>query len=309
MGTIHLPNRFSDNFGDPIQHLFKILADINQMAADEEIILNYNNAKFTHPFFSLALPLIQKEYSRQGRAIKLQHVFKDRFTFDYMGYLNFPEGIDPMDLSNLDFASYLSRYKHKTYLPIISFPVGESQKISEVRDQFLSAVNQLLVGICCVSYPMNTALMYLIDEAVNNVLHHSNDLNGYLLAQYYPSKGYVDIVIADIGRTLLESYKNSDKYTNSVNTHAEAMEAALEGKSTKSNNIDRGFGISTSKQMLTIGLNGKYFLWSGNVFNIHTSEINNVVKLPETISWQGVYLCLRIPVVPKPGFNPFDFYE
>lgn len=56
MGIIHLPNRFSDNFGDPIQHIFKILADINQMAADEEIILNYNNAKFTHPFFLWLYP-------------------------------------------------------------------------------------------------------------------------------------------------------------------------------------------------------------------------------------------------------------
>lgn len=87
------------------------------------------------------------------------------------------------------------------------------------------------------------------------------------------------------------------------------MEAALAGKSTKSNNIDRGFGISTSKKMLTEGLNGKYFMMSGNVLNIHTSEINNVVELPETILWQGVYVCLRIPVVPKAGFNPSDYYE
>lgn len=49
---------------------------------------------------------------------------------------------------------------------------------------------------------MATALMYLIDEAVNNVLHHAHDDKGYLLAQFYQSKGYIDIVIADIGRIL-----------------------------------------------------------------------------------------------------------
>lgn len=59
--------------------------------------------------------------------------------------------------------------------------------------------------------------------------------------------------------------------------------------------------------MLTKGLNGKYFLWSGSVTNINTSEKNEVVDLSETINWQGVYLCLRIPVVSKPGFNPYDY--
>ena len=116
-------------------------------------------------------------------------------------------------------------------------------------------------------------------------------------------------MIADIGKTLLESYQTSEKHRGDVLTENQAMEAALAGKSTKSTNVDRGFGISTSKEMLTSGLNGKYFLWSGNVFNIHTSEINNVVNIPNEIRWQGVYLCLRIPVIPKPGFNLYDFVE
>jgi hypothetical protein len=156
---------------------------------------------------------------------------------------------------------------------------------------------------------MVTALMYLIDEAVNNVLHHSNDDKGYLLAQYYPSKGYVELVIADIGRTILETYLDFDRYKDEVINHELAMEAAIAGKSTKSTNVDRGFGISTSKKLLTEGLNGKYFIYSGNVFNIHTSEINTITTLPGEIFWQGVYVCLRIPTIPPPGFNPVDYYE
>lgn len=97
------------------------------------------------------------------------------------------------------------------------------------------------------------------------------------------------------------------RYNKVVLSHNDAMKAALEGKSTKSETIDRGFGISTSKDMLISGLNGKYFLWSGNVLNIHNAEINDIVNLPQSINWQGVYLCLRIPVVPKQGFNPYDY--
>ena len=307
MAIIPLPKRFSDNFGDPIQKIFKTLENISTIAVGEEIILDYSSAKFTHPFFSMSLPLIMEQFNRKGRKIELLSDFTNPFTRDYMSYLNFPAGFDANAYVNEGFREFLNSYSTKRYIPIINFPVGDSTAVTQIRDQFLSAINQLLVGICGVKAHMTTALMYLIDEAVNNVLHHSFDDRGYLLAQYFPTKGYADIVIADIGRTILESYENSEKYQGKIETDREAMEAALAGKSTKSNNVDRGFGISTSKEMLTKGLNGKYFLWSGNVCNIHNSEINNIINLPQTVYWQGAFLCLRIPVVPLPEFDPYKY--
>jgi hypothetical protein len=155
---------------------------------------------------------------------------------------------------------------------------------------------------------MRTAIMYLIDEAINNIIHHSNDDRGYILAQVYHGNGYMEIGITDIGRTLLQSYESSGRH-EAVTSHLLALTAALGGKSTKSNNVDRGFGISTSKKMLTEGLNGKYFIYSGNVFNIHTSERNDIIELPLSSFWQGVYLAMRIPLVAKPGFNLAEYYE
>ena len=61
--------------------------------------------------------------------------------------------------------------------------------------------------------------------------------------------------------------------------------------------------------MLTEGLNGKYFLFSANVFNINTALQNDVVLLPEHIFWHGVYLAMRIPLIAKEGFNPSVYYE
>lgn len=306
MPVLYLPNSFSDNFGDPIQKVFNLVNDINSISADELIILNYDNARFTHPFFSMAIPLIIKQNERIGRVVELQHNFSRQVIKEYMKHINFPKGIDPGILPQGRFPEYLATFRTKTYLPIINFPTGDGYEITQVRDHFLSAINQLLMEICGLKAHMTTALMYLIDEAVNNVLHHAHDDKGYLLAQFYQSKGYIDIVIADIGRTLLESYQSLERY-KMILSNKDAMEAALAGKSTKSGNVDRGFGISTSKDMLTKGLNGKYFLWSGNVINIHTSERNEVVDLSETINWQGVYLCLRIPIVSKQGFNPYDY--
>lgn len=309
MLEIHLPSRFSDNFGDPLNAIFNLLHSIESSEA-KEIVLNYKEARFTHPFFSLAIPLIMAQSSHhQKKEFRLNTDFKLPAIVNYMNHICFPNGLNPQKINEHDYVSYLKKYENKTYIPIISFPVGQGQITTDVRDHFLSAVNKLLMNICKIRGAVMTALMYLIDEAINNVLHHSYDDFGYLHAQYYPSKGYLDLTIADIGRTILESYHNSVRYKDLINNHEAAMRAALDGKSTKSNQVDRGYGISTSKEMLTKGLNGKYFLFSGDVFNIHTSEINDIVKLDETMFWQGALLCLRIPVVAKLNFEPSDFYE
>lgn len=112
---------------------------------------------------------------------------------------------------------------------MIYFPTGTEDHVKKIRNDFLSAVNRLLVYICGLKSEMVTALMYLVDEAVNNVLDHVKDDKGYLFAQHYKSKGYVDLVIADIGQTILNTYANFEKYKDEVTNHELAMEAALAG--------------------------------------------------------------------------------
>ena len=308
MKIIELPERISDNFGDPIQKIFNLISELSSCHLEEEVVLNYNSAKFTHPFYSVSIPLLVKMYSRKGYKIRLQDNFTNLSVRNYMSTVKFPTGLEP-SIFNKNITDVLNQYQNKTYIPIITFPTGAEEDIVDIRDNFLSAINTLLVHICGIKSQMVTALMYLIDEAVNNVLHHSKDECGYLFAQYYKSKGYVDLVVADIGQTILETYANFDKYKEEITDHGLAMEAALAGKSTKSLDVDRGFGISTSKELLTKGLNGTYFIYSGNVFNIHNSEINTITKLSEPIFWQGVYVCFRIPVVSPFGFNPSNYYE
>ncbi|UKJ06242.1 hypothetical protein [Solitalea lacus] len=307
--TITLPERFSDNFGEPIQHIFNLLIQLNSAVFQRNFTLDYGNAKFTHPFYSLALPLIKKKFERKGYNIQISSVFEKANVSDYMSRIGFPLGVDPENIPQQQLGDYLMQFQDKSYLPIINFPTGSSTQVAEIRDKFLSALNNLIAKQCGLSGSIKTAVMYLIDEAVNNILHHANDDKGYLLAQFYRSKGYIDIAIGDIGRTLLESYQNFDKYKNEVTSHLLAMEAALAGKSTKSNNVDRGYGISTSKKMLVDGINGKYFLFSGNVFTIHTSETENIVELPDQTFWQGVLLLMRIPTVASSIFNYVDYLE
>lgn len=307
MPTLPLPKQFDDAFGAPLNHVFRLIDWMSRQAWDEPIELDYSGCVFAHPFYSIAVPLVIQQFQRKGcQSITLNTDFGKAGVNEYMTYIRFPEGIDPLNTANP--MRYLEQYAGRSYIPLICFPVGEGPDVTNIRDHFLSAVNGLLTTITGATGVLRQALMYIIDETVNNVLHHSDDERGYLLAQYYPTKGYLDLVIADIGNTVLQTYQKLDKYSH-IDTHKLAMEAAMAGKSTKSLDVDRGFGISTSKKMLTKGLHGKYFLYSGHVYNIHTEEQNVVTALPEHVFWQGAYACMRIPKnVPK-GFNPADYYE
>lgn len=307
MPLLHLPRQFKDAFGAPISHVFQLIDWMSKRSQDEDIELDYSSCLFAHPFYSIAIPLVIQQFRRKGyHSITLHTNFGKTAVNEYMTHIKFPNGIDPLDTANP--TRYLERYVGRSYIPLICFPVGEGHEVTEIRDHFLSAVNQLLSTITGATGVLREALMYVIDETVNNVLHHSDDERGYLLAQYYPNKGYLDLVIADIGNTLLQTYQKLDKYQH-IGTHKLAMEAAMAGKSTKSLDVDRGFGISTSKRMLTEGLHGKYFLYSGHVYNIHTDEQNVVTALPEHVFWQGAYACMRIPNNVPTNFNPADYYE
>ena len=309
MPSVTLPLNFSNNFGDPIRKVFNVFEQIAQFNIDDEIVLNYDNPQFTHPFFTLSIPLIKKQLERKGYNIKIQCNISSPSIRSYLNYLNFPGGVDLDIYNRSNFQEELAIYRNKSYIPILNFPTSNLSDFIALREQYLSEINTLLSDICKVQAQARTALMYLIDEAINNILNHSFDDSGYIIAQYYPSKGYVDLAIADIGRTLLESYKNCPRYKDTINSEQDAMGAALGGKSTKSGNVDRGFGISTSKDMLIKGMGGKYFLWSGNVFNIHTSKLNDVVTISNHIFWQGVYVFLRIPVKTAEEFDPYKFME
>lgn len=306
MPVLRLPSRITDAFGAPIQHVFELIDWLGKQPPEEPIELDYSGCTFAHPFYSVAIPLVAQQFLQNGyQSIALNTKFGRSNVADYMGYIRFPDGINPLYTDNP--TAYLDHYTNKSYIPLICFPVGERQEVVEARDYFLSAVNRLITAITGATGPLRDALMYIIDETVNNVLHHSDGQNGYLLAQYYPNKRYLDLVIADLGNTILQTYEKLDKYSH-IDTHKLAMEAAIAGKSTKSMDVDRGFGISTSKDMLTRGLNGKYFLFSGNVFNIHTANQHTVTELPTHVFWKGAYACMRIPSLVPQGFNPADYY-
>jgi hypothetical protein len=153
---------------------------------------------------------------------------------------------------------------------------------------------------------MFSAVMYLIDEAIQNIIDHSKESRGYILTQYYRTKRWVDICIADRGVGLLRSYQVNGQ--PEISSHHAAMQKAVTGQSTKDRPEKRGFGISTSTEMLAKGIGGKYSLLSGAALFTQTPENDRqIIDLQPNMLYPGSIVTLRIPLMPPAGFSVYDY--
>ena len=148
----------------------------------------------------------------------------------------------------------------------------------------------------------------MIDETLDNITEHSESDRGYIFAQAYPNKGFLDVCIADRGVGLLGSYEKLPD--NEIVSDMEAIKAANRGLSSKNlpDAENRGFGIMTSKQMLIQGLGGQYLMISGGSLYIKTRNIDSFYAMPHGLRWNGTIVALRIPYH-STTFNYINYIE
>jgi hypothetical protein len=168
----------------------------------------------------------------------------------YLERIHFGSGLLPESAAAEGYDSLIEPYSAKTYIPIINFPATRLKNEAEIRDKFLSALNNLLIKQLKLKGGFLTAVMYLLDEAINNIVDHSKESRGFIFAQSFPSKNFIDICIVDTGITILGTYR--EKGELNIDSDKLAINSAANGKSTKDRpeNESRGFGIRTSKEML-----------------------------------------------------------
>lgn len=128
---------------------------------------------------------------------------------------------------------------------MISFP---AQKNNDDKEEILTIVENLIIKQLNIESNVAGGLKYMIGETIDNITEHSDTDRGFIVAQAYPTKGYLDICIADRGITLLGSYRKLQD--NETDGDLEAIQAANRGISSKNlpEAENRGYGIYTSKK-------------------------------------------------------------
>lgn len=297
---IIMPRSVNDiQIGEAFNQLFKIILAMEQ-SDDEEFVWNFNRTSFLTPFFILPLMLYRDKCGKNITCINIS----DSMGI-YFDAINFESGTIAEEIE--DFHMYMKKFSNKRYIPIINFPACATK--DSIKNDIISAAESILAENLNLNGQIRNAISYMLSEIIDNITEHSHCERGYIFAQYYPSKKYIDICIADNGISILGSYIKAGR--KDITTDVEALQCAGTGVSTKNlpNAENRGYGIMTCKNMLAKGLKGIYFLLSGQAFHAMNNENTSYIGLPNNIKWDGTIVALRIPYSENKEFNYLKYLE
>lgn len=209
----------------------------------------------------------------------------------YLQTVRFPDGVDQIG----------GFQTGQTYLPIARFATKSIPHLEQFTNHFAQLVLQSLGP---VGKHLRNAWFYTIAELVTNIAEHSRSSLGWLHAQYWPAKGFLDAVVLDQGRGFRKAYEDAHGKTY---THQEAIRRALEGHSVK-DDVERGKGLRTTKALVTQSpINGKFLIISGNCGYYADAKKQTWLNLG-VWQWNGVIIALRINRVSEP-VNIYPYVE
>lgn len=239
--------------------------------------INFDLSQLQWAFPLLILPISAHIQNTKSKFI----VPKSSQVASYLSAIRFPEAVS----SVLEFQKMLS------YIPLSILKRDNPKERGKIESCFAEMVYKVLKPTVAAQ----NAIYYPLTELVTNIFEHSKEDIGYLFGQYYPKKEFLDLCIIDKGRGLARSYKE-EKNLNL--TDKEAIKQVLMGRSTKPD-LERGYGIRTSKRIICEGLGGSFILLSGEYALFSSKKQEKMIFLPK-FYWQGVVISYHIPRPKRP---------
>ncbi len=285
-----------DRLIDGLTPVVRLMSQI-EGSEDEDVIVDFSCTRFVSPVFALSLIVY---LFNCGKQVSFSNIS------GYLELIGLKEGgLKPDQMRQTEFLAMLEKYATKTYIPIIDFAAGRN---SDAKEVVSSLVENMIIRQLNIRPNVANGFKYMIDETLDNITEHSESDRGYIFAQSYPQKGFLDVCIADRGVSLLGSYEKLLK--NEIETDLEAIKAANRGLSSKNlpDAENRGFGIKTSKQMLINGLDGQYLMISGSSLYLKSRNHDSFYSMPLGLRWNGTIVALRIPYH-STTFNYINYIE
>lgn len=298
--TVKIPNVSEEvRIGYSFNYMIKVIAETD---AAEVVLWDFADVSFLHPFFLAPLAIYMNTSGKDIECINIPLRVQS-----YLNSICFDRMLHFGNEKREDVESVIQKYTDKTYLPLCSFAMTDSNK-----DTFGSIIKTVIMKQANIGRDGSSSLSYLISELLDNIYEHSQSPNGYVFSQYLEKEGVINLCIADTGITIAGSFEQAGLYQEEIDgSETEALKLANEGYSTKNRPEaeNRGYGISTSKAMLVTGMKGGFFMLSGGAFHRYENGANDYISLKDIFRWQGTVILMRIPVVLPEDFNYIDYLE
>lgn len=298
--TVYIPNANRDErIGSVFNHLFAVI-NSNELACCEDVIWDFTECKFYHPFFLFPLAIYKSNCGKRVECVNKSAVMRS-----YLDCVMFDEMLHINDNDSLRLT--IEGYLNKSYIPICRF-----DRRNDNIDSMQTVIQNAIERQRNIDRRFKEPLSYLISELVCNIQQHSESEYGYIYTQYLQRDNSLNICIADNGITIFGSYVKNGRYIELIgDSEANAIRLANEGYSTKNlpDAENRGYGISSSKKMIVDGLGGDFFMLSGGAFHRHDLYGSSYIDLPDSISWDGTIILIRIPLSIRENFNYLKYIQ
>lgn len=209
-----------------------------------------------------------------------------------------------LEIDTEDTVKGLYSYNDKVYLPICKY---------SAKDDGIQQALQSIIQVQSNAKGIATPLAYILGEIICNVAQHAGCEKVYVSSFYDKSAEIINLCIADTGIGIYSSYIKANKYLSEINDNeAEALRIANEGYSTKNlpTAENRGFGISTTRNMVVKGLGGTFSILSGSALQLSTAGKENVfIQLPQNVEWQGTMVFIQLPRQAREDFQYINYLE
>lgn len=116
-----------------------------------------------------------------------------------------------------------------------------------------------------------SSIPYIIGELVDNIEQHSNYSNAFIFLRYDTEEKQLEIGVFDDGLTIpLVFEKNDIQFSKD----SEAIKMALEGTTTKKEDITRGFGLITTSSIVKALNSNMQIISRKGILDMQNSKID-----------------------------------
>ena len=282
--------------------------DLKSIIEDFENLVNLVNSNIENKIFDFS----KITWITPHKTIFLTSVFHnlietncDMETLNsYLKTIHFPNGLLVDNVEN--YREHYIKFENKNYSPILKLKIDNTKDNIDLRDEVIKDFISHISNLINLKSNYIGGIRYILSELFDNIFEHSESEFAFLTFQNYPNLKKIEICISDIGIGILGSYKKTnsslEKNFSDIITDLDALKSATEGKSTKS--VERGFGIHTSRNIISEGFKGYILYQSGNALAINDSifESNSYIR--------GVIFVMNIPYDNIDNqFSIYDFLE
>lgn len=252
------------------------------------LIIDFSECDFIYPDYAILLLCTIKYIEHIGYKvtgkIKLD---SNKKIITYLAKMNFFENL------SVELPISIPKFNHNNAVQIQKYT-------SENQTEVLNGILKVLKQKASINDNVYASLDYCFNEILDNVLNHTEEKVGWVVAQYFENLNSIRLIVCDFGMGIHKSLNHKHNFTEE-----EAISKCIESGVT--NGKGQGHGLFATASFIKLN-KGWLSLISGNK-KLNVSEKETIVK--DITNWQGTCVYIRINTNVEVDYTEFtsQFYD